>query len=282
MIKVSKINDLSIKPIKFEKSSVPIKGYDIVGDNLYPNIFLIAMKGSGKTTVLYNSLRKLIDKNTKVYFFVSTFYNDRTYEVIRDYLDSKEIKYEAFTEIGQSLYALKKSLEKEAEDEKRKSNTIKDNESQLIDIWNTPDDVVVKNVLDSSENVKVKFKKPAKRTPNNFIVFDDMSEDLKMPIVSVIIKQNRHYKCMTWISSQGALDITPGTRENINIYLLFQNIPKDKLERFYESSPLWVPYEMFVNIYLYATADKHDFLYVNRDTKEFRKNYNTKIDINTQ
>lgn len=278
-IKTEKLNEIIVKPIKLTKiDPKTIKGFDIVGDNLYPNIFSIAMKGSGKTTVLFNSMKKMIDKRTKVYFFVSTFYNDPSFEVIRDWLENKEIEYEAYTEIGKEFDTFVSKVMEEAKAEQLQKK-LADVEKEPENLWAIPDDALIKDVLDTEDEYKVRVNKPKKVTPKYMVVFDDMSSDLRMKKVSVLIKQNRHYKCCTWISSQNALDLKNDARNNINIYLLFPNIPKEKLIQFYESATLHVPYEIFEYLYHYATEKPHNFLYVNRDSREFRHNFNTRIEL---
>jgi hypothetical protein len=281
-IREQKINDMIIKPIKFKKEDGEIKGHDIIGDNMFPNIFNVAMKNSGKTTNLFNSLKKIINKETKVYFFVSTFYNDKTYDVIREYLEDKDIYYEAYTNVGAELNNLLHTLTENARIEceqkiiDAQKNIIEEvkveditDEQMYYDIFKTDDNFI--------EQIKLKHKKPKKLAPKYFIIFDDMSEDLRNLNVSAFIKKNRHFKALCWISSQNALDIRNDARNNINIYLLYQNIPEEKLKQLYESCTLPIPYEKFITLYNYATKEQHHFLYINRDTNEYRKNYDIKL-----
>lgn len=278
-IKTFKINDVKVKPIKVEKiDPKSIKGFDITGANLYPNVFSIAMKGSGKTTVLFNSLKKIVDKNTKVFFFVSTFYNDQSFEIIREWLESKEIEYHAFTEIGKDFDELMNLFTLDAKHELEQKQ-LKETEEEPVDVWKMSQDDAIKQVFENEEEYKVRVKKPKKVSPKYMIIFDDMSSDLRMKKVSVLIKQNRHYKCCTWISSQNALDLNNDARNNINIYLLFPNIPSEKLVQFYESATIPITYDKFEQLYHYATAKPHNFLYINRDANEFRHNFDTKLEL---
>lgn len=285
MIREQKINDMIIKPVKFEKQHGEIKGSDIIGDNLYPNIFSIAMKNSGKTTNLFNSMKKIINKDTKVYFFVSTFYNDKIYsEIIKEYLDDKEIEYYIYTHIGGELRDLSEMLSLESkleleEQEKAKKET-KDSKEQMVksldELLKLPDSQYYQDI-DKDTEIKIKIKKPKKLSPKYFIVFDDMSEDLRSSYVSVFLKKNRHFKTLCWVSSQNATDIKNDARNNINIYLLYPNIPEEKLKQIYESITIALSYDKFITLYNYATEKPYNFLYINRDTSEYRKNYNTKL-----
>ncbi len=279
-IREQKINDMVIKPIKFEKQQGIIKGADIIGDNIYPNVFSVAMKNSGKTTNLFNSMKKIISKDTKVYFFVSTFYNDKIYfDIIKPYLDDKEIEYYVYTHIGDELRKLSEMLKLESKLELEKNEQEKNEPPQiqysLEKLLKIPDDEYYND--QHVEEIKVKIKKPKKISPKYFIVFDDMSEDLRSPYVSVFIKNNRHFKALCWISSQNATDIKNDARNNINIYLLYPNIPEEKLKQIYESATVPLPYDKFISLYNYATEKPHNFLYINRETGEYRKNYDVKL-----
>lgn len=287
-IREHKINNMVVRPIKHENSKIEIKGSDIIGDNLYPNVFSIAMKNSGKTTNLFNSLKKIINKQTQVYFFVSTFYNDKNYDAIRDYLDTHGIYYEAYTRIGEELNNLVEMLTLEAKQELelRKNKLKEESKDQILDPFKMTDEqafnlIFKKDEEDNDvEELKFKIRKPKKEAPKYFIVFDDMSEDLrKSNYVTNLIKKNRHFKCLSWISSQSALDISPIARNNINIYLLYKNIPDDKLRHVYEACCLTISYDDFLELYNYATVEPYSFLYINRDTGEYRKNYNIKLDF---
>jgi len=60
---------------------------------LYSNIFLCAKKKSGKTTVIYNIIKKCANKNTKVVAFVSTIDKDKSRLTIREFCERKEIQF---------------------------------------------------------------------------------------------------------------------------------------------------------------------------------------------
>ena len=89
-IKKEKINDIRVKPIKgcgatFNK---PIRGADYFKFP-YANICLLASTNSGKTTAVYNAMKKLVRKGTNVMIFSPTIHNDISFEKMKDMLEKK-------------------------------------------------------------------------------------------------------------------------------------------------------------------------------------------------
>lgn len=99
MFSYQKINNIEIEPVDGGESFDPSKilGYDYFNEP-FCNIFIVARKNSGKTTLIYNILRHIIDpqykKKQKVHFFVGTIKQDRIYDSIKELLDYNEINYE--------------------------------------------------------------------------------------------------------------------------------------------------------------------------------------------
>ena len=287
MIKATKINDIVCKPIKIPKIDPnTIKGKDILYSNLYPNIFCVGSSGSGKTSLLLTFIKHCIDKNSKVVFFVSTFYNDDSYRVICDYLEKKGIEYEGFEEIGNYIInftkenadLLKASIEAEKKQklDDEKYGKCEEGEKQ----YHTMDEVI-REVVFTDECIKVRAKKPKLLTPKYLFVFDDISQELRKPIIKYFMKHRRHYKVCNWISSQNVLDLDPHARNNVNISLLFGSINTGSedsgrdghLLQYYNTANLWVPYSKFEKLYKEATSEPYHFLYVNKDRREFLKDF---------
>ena len=90
-MKVKEINEFVVKPIPVKK----LDKNDIVGgelfEEIYSNIFICAKKKSGKSTVIYNIIKKCTDKNTVgVIVFCSTYTKDGNWKAIKEYLDEKD------------------------------------------------------------------------------------------------------------------------------------------------------------------------------------------------
>ena len=78
MLKTKTINDVKISKIKLPVvAQKKIRGSCVLP--IYSNTFLCAKKNSGKTTTIYNMLKKCVDKDTVLDLFVSTIEKDRSW-----------------------------------------------------------------------------------------------------------------------------------------------------------------------------------------------------------
>ena len=94
MFKTTKVSKNNIKVVEVEKDTKPIKGEDWFPTK-FPNVFVLAKKNSGKTTVISNMLEHCAGKNTKFIFIVSTIEKDPTWIKITNKWEKKHdvLKY---------------------------------------------------------------------------------------------------------------------------------------------------------------------------------------------
>lgn len=242
-IHIKKINDIKIQPVPIKKPKIKSIGYDYFTEPFF-NVFLLAKKNTGKTTVIYDLISHLlsIDLEQKVYFFVSTIHKDIIYEKMRDLLDRYEIEYECHD----CLY-----------DKEQKINFLK-----IV-----LDNIVVKD----KENFSY---------PENIFIFDDLSDQLQNQYIHSLVKENRHYKSCCILSSQYLTDLSPASRSQLDYCLAFKNLSEDNLKRLYRSLDVAIEYELFEKLYKKATEGDHDFLYIDRAHNKFRFNFNYEINLN--
>jgi hypothetical protein len=262
MIKLRQINDAKVEPIPiapFDKKL--IKGSEYFC-NLYNNVFICARKRSGKTTLIYNIIKKCTDKETRFFFFVSTINKDRTYKEILKYLDKR----------GNIVYTFKSIMD-------GKHNNLK----EIMDSLNeepeedeeSEEDYPFKDIL---EKPKKKKKKKKLLTPDIMFIFDDLSKELQNAQVERLLKANRHYKSKVLLSSQWVSDLRPSSRRQIDNYILFGGHSVEKLQNIYIDMDVSLPYDDFIKIYNHATKDKYNFLNISSDGFFF-KNFNKKYFI---
>ena len=294
MITTKKINEYKIKLIpNIDKPKT------LLNENLFsepfPNILILAKKKSGKTTVIYNILDRLVDKNTIVIFFVSTLLKDSSYKQILKNLKSKCIPYipetSFYDDFGNNqLNNLITYLKKETPDEETRDLNPFDSEDSSEDSSENPymgktntilDDKVCDEHCDSCEKC---FH------PHILMVLDDLSAETRNdPALAKLLKTNRHLKITVIISTQEITDLKPDMLLQMQYCLAFSSIPKDsrnnKLRKLWSSLNLGISYLSFEKLYEKATApDKpgeksHNFLYIDVDNLAFRKNFNISITI---
>lgn len=242
-LQLDKVNNIQIVPVETvvngnkKRSKESIIGFEYF-EEPFCNIFILAKKNSGKTTLIFNMIQNILKRGYEqsVYFFVGTINKDIIYEKITDMLKHNLIEYHCYDSVV--------------------------NDDKL-------------NVLDAVlDNIK-EIDKDNYDYPENIFIFDDISFDLKNRSLSKLLKSNRHYKSKVIISSQYVTDITPSTRLQLDYCLVFRNLSKANL---YQSLDIWIEYDKFKDYYDYATTkNDHSFLYIDLVKQEFRVNFNLMI-----
>lgn len=250
-VHLEKVNDIEIAPVETvvkgnkKRSKESVVGFDYFQEP-FCNIFILAKKNSGKTTLIFNMMQHLLKKGYEqsVYFFVGTINKDIIYEKITEMLKYNLIEYHCYDAV------------------------VNDDKVNVLDA-----------VLDNIKEVD----KDNYDYPENIFIFDDISFDLKNRSVSKLLKSNRHYKSKVIISSQYVTDITPSTRLQLDYCLVFRNLSKANLRNLHQSLDIWIEYDEFKEYYDYATTKyDHSFLYIDLVKQEFRVNFNLMIRNNNK
>lgn len=95
-IELEKIKNTEISLIpKTVAEKQTFKGHELFNQR-YPNVFISAAKRSGKTTLVYNCIRKLVNRKTEVIIYCDTFEKDDAYQYIIKWLRKHKIKVSAY------------------------------------------------------------------------------------------------------------------------------------------------------------------------------------------
>lgn len=258
------INDIRVKPVKIPKvDKEHIRGYDMFPE-LYANIYLMARKKSGKTSVIHNILKKCIDKNTTLFVFCSTHNKDNTWIEIKKSLEKRKINAEFYLSIKDGGTNILAEIINDLQHQDSESESSSEEECEIL------------HFCEKRKVYKRKPKPPKMLSPKYLFIFDDISTELRDPNIAHLLKTNRHYRAKVIISSQWLNDILPSSRRQIDYTLVFSGISEKKLEELYASSDLSVPYEQYLEMYYQATAEKYSFFYFDTNG-EYRINFNQKF-----
>lgn len=205
-----------------------------------PNIFIIAKKNSGKSTLIFNIIKSMIKPGLNVLLFSSTYLNDTTYQdAIIPMLNANKINYCAHTDII---------------DDDTKVN-------------------LLETFLRGTSNKEVGNNK-------YLIVFDDIGRSLRNPSVGKLLKTNRHRNVTTILSSQYPMDVLPETSQNLDYVILFKSIPESKLKKLYDNMNLELSFDLFLKMYKKITSEPYSFMYIKRiGNEEIRKNFDVAIEV---
>lgn len=266
-VSLKQINDEVVKPTKFQVGNGderPIKGENLFSE-LYANIFTLGKKKSGKTTVINKIVKDCSTKETTVIVIASTVDKDIEYKAMKAYCDRKGIEFQGYTSMKEDdvnvLDALITKLQREAA--QIDDMDVEPNKQQGLGLFEDEDD----------EDGK-KPKKPKYRAPRYIIIFDDISNELRSPILVKLMKMNRHFLLKLCINSQYCNDLLPSQLRQLDYCLVFKNETEDKLMKLHKDLDLALDFSVFLNLYHNATHDKFNFFYIDVRNEKYRKNFN--------
>lgn len=273
MIKIQRINNSVVKPLKFvkPKDDRPIKGFETV-PLLMAIIFICAHKNSGKTWVVNDIINKCSTKDTTVIAFVSTLYKDDAWIAIRKNLKKKGIDFIGHTSIVDD--DTKQNHLIEFMKENRQPDDDEEDENEIIQKPKDLNDILFP--IHEDEDT-ITFRKSKYQAPKFILIFDDLSDELRKPYLQKFLKEHRHYSTKVIISSQYCKDLPPMALQQTDFWLLFKGHTPDKLINIYERCGLNITFQDFINLYNFATSQPYNFLYINKNTKEFRRNFNERL-----
>ena len=267
-LRLQQINDVKITPAPVhKKDNREILGKDMM-PILYSNTFICCKKNSGKTTLIYNILKRIANRETKIIGFVSTHDKDPTYQRIKEMLDKKKIQNDWFSSIHEDG-ALQKTLDEMKERVFTDDESSSDEEDEEPQILRTDDEI----------RIKYKKRKPKKISAKYVLIFDDLSNEIKNPLLTQLFKKNRHYRSKILVSSQYLHDLPPQSRTQIDNLILGKGLSDEKIKEAFKYGDISIPLEEFQELYEDATREKYNFLYVIPSLDEYRKNFNKKYII---
>jgi len=274
-IKKVTINNEHVHPVKVKKyNENEVKGWNVwPTPYLYGSMFIVARKQSGKTSTIRHIIMNCTDKNTHIFIFCPNYDCDPTWIEIQKELEKKEIPATFFCSIDEDgvdqLDVIVKDLQREiaAENNRKKDEEEKDPlnyKGILIDYTESNG---------GNEGRLVIKKKTPKKSCKYMFIIDDLAPELKRTSVDNINKLHRHIFAKVIISSQYLNDLLPGSRSQIDSYILFPGLNDEKLDEIYKYANLSVDEDTFKKLYHNATEEKYNFLYI--DTiGNYRKNFN--------
>lgn len=271
IVSTKKINNCKVRtiPKEEEEDKRPIKGYEICC-HLYGNVYLVAKKNSGKTTLIWNIINRCAGRDTVIIAFVSTIDNDANWRAIREKCEEKGLPFIGHNSLLDSdgndqLDALIKGWQNGAGEE----------EGPEVPVHNP---LPCMPLHETKSESKPKRRTPY-RAPEYIIILDDLADELKKKSVSTLLKKNRHFKCKVIISSQWLNDIKPEALGQMSVVCMLQGFSVEKLEEFHAKMRLSIPVEKFIQLYQNATKEKFGFLYIDVDHGKYRKKFDQEYEL---
>ena len=275
MIKTKKLNNFTVKKVRLPQlSEKKIRGGDILP--IYSNTFICARKKSGKSTCIYNMLKKCCDKDTTLHLFVSTIEKDSTWKAIVKYFTDKGCIVNCHTstidlEDGKDL--IREILDEPIEESEEEESSSSESDYGFLEIGK-PDEE------ERKERKKKKKRKSKKKAQKQVIVLDDLGDELKRRSIDQLLKVNRHLKCKVILSSQYLNDLSIQARRQIDIWMCFSGLKAQKLQQIMRDCDTRLTYDQFEEVYKFCTNGKYNFMYLDTSNDMFRRNFNEKVILN--
>lgn len=274
MIRSKKINNVKIQllpKVDFNKDN--IKGQKLLNQSTpYFNLAIISKKFSGKTTMIFNVIKNIINTDTTIVIFANTVYTDNSYLKMVEHFEEKGnvcMTYDSiFDEDGENLvenylHQFNEVNKQKLMEEMKKKNNIEE-PCNKIDVDSDSED----------DDVKTYKRKPKKMAPEYVFCFDDISNEIANKSIIKLTKQHRHYKSCVLLSSQQLHDIPKQMLIQMNYISVFKNFDLEKLEYIIKHCALNIDLPQMKKYYEYATSGDFNFLLIDRDKEEYKKNFN--------
>jgi len=220
-----------------EKKDVSNPWYDMFpsGDG-FVKVFICAVPYSGKTTLVWNILNRMINRTYKVLVFARHLDTDPAWKAIKELLNKRNVPHVEHIDFKSGKYS--------------NYNLIRDYMQQK------------RLSLDSNPNDKF------------LIIIDDQGQDCRDQHLEQLLKTARHLRTSVIIASQSVTDLLPNQWGNLDYCLLFKGQPEKRLEKLHEALGIPISYPEFYDLYTHATQKPHDFFFVAaRGVKDYRRNF---------
>lgn len=274
MIHIERINNFNVKPIQQggkDKNIAPIKGR-LLFDELYYNLFILARKKQGKTTLIYNIIKESINKYTKVYIFCPSVDKDINYKMIVKWLKNKKIQYEKYTDLENFNEIIEELFKKKPDSDSDNSNSESEEEKE-------EDGSKFYNIFKIYEK-KEKKKKRKYRVPEYLFIFDDLGNEMRNRHFDNYLKRHRHIKATNIISTQYIHDLLPSSIRQMDYIILMKGINDVKIKELYKYLITNIDEEDLLELYEKLTYKKFNFLYISLRDDDIRLNFNNRIKLN--
>ena len=243
-----KINDgIRIKPVKVPLLA-PSKQQNIFPDSRWINCYILSKKRSGKTTLIYNIVKQMMknDKDLLVFIFAPTAHCDPIYIKLQEPPKKKK-------QVEPSNFMVK----------------VLHQDDHVV----LPSRVVADDTLDNIKDLLEHRETPGNSDNDIVIIVDDMSTDMRKPIIDKLCKRGRHTHSWNLISTQYYADLCPSSRKQIDWFICFDGETPESLQEIHHDTGIKLPFLKFYELYLDATSEKYSPFVVDIRNGRFMKGF---------
>lgn len=272
-----------IKPLRLEGAgdkSLPVKGKELITE-LYANMFLVAKKNSGKTTVISHLLKHCIDKRTTVCIFSSTVHIDKAWIAIQKMLKRKGISVFVFTSlIEDGVNLLEQFLDQVSNENAIPTEDNKEPEQPTISTKQLCQFPEEEQKTEEKGEKKERVVKYSTWVPKFWLILDDLDvQSLRSPVIANMLKKNRHYQMRTSIVSQHVIHIKPDSYSQLDYLYLWAGFAEDYVRKVWEHINSHLDFRDFYTLYKEATKERYSFLNIDIRNQSYRVKFGKRLKI---
>lgn len=277
-VKKKKINDFKVKAVNLsdvkETYNLPVKG-EKLGLGLLHNTFIVAPKNSGKSHLIYRILKATTTPETKLVIICPTHDKDPLYKKLIKDFTNRGYDIDSYYEIDDVL----KDIMDEDEIEESISSS-EDEQPEPPSVYFSPDMdddfneyQFVENPEKKMKSKKKKKKKKKYQVPKRVIIFDDLSQGCRNPLLDLWLKRHRHYQTSNIISVQYYHDCLPSSYRQADNFIAFPKLSKKKIKELHHLSDSNLSLSKFSDLYYDATSKKYNFFNISLRNNTYKKNF---------
>ena len=296
----------TIEPVPIPTDDKPYPLSDVF-DHPYRALFISAVPGPGKTTLIHNLIRMIASDlkgrtgqkpgdmfPLEVVVFCGTIEQDAMWKQIFDLLDSFKIPHREYEDIYAEEEDARGKLVKipllRAELAKVKADKIAyEAREEAKKKPKKSEPVVVETPLKKSDPIPItecycysaprvasEASKRAKKEDEfimtqKLFIFDDISTALDNESLIKFVKEARHSFTRVIVSTQDFLDIPQDFKNCMNYFINFSGLNRDRLLKIYRTLAITMDQEDFIKLYEQITPGRHDFMfYTKTKPREYR------------
>jgi hypothetical protein len=288
-METKKINNIKIQRVITNKIEENRIGGVCMFPEVYANIYICSKKKSGKTTLIYNILKKCANKNTHIWIFSPTIKKDDTWKMIIEMLEKKGCqvsKYLHFLdEDGSNIIdeVINELINEGSDEEQEEEEEYKDEPINkplyLCKFGNEEQQEERKEEKEINVIKKEKKNKKNKIYPEHIFVCDDLASDLRNKAIGQLLIKNRHFKSKVILSGHNVTNLLPQARANIDYCVVFKGMADDKVKVLHNDLNLSMDFEKFLEIYKNATEKPYSFLWISTSDDKLRCGFDKDIII---
>jgi hypothetical protein len=208
--------------------------------------------------LLYRILAACTDRRISVILIAPTVHKDQTYAAILRLLHRRHTSVTVFEDLWEDGESMLDQLMERLQ--------APDSEEEI------PEATLTTRMFGVAH--KKRGREPLTQAPRYVLVLDDCSHALRLPAVATLVKNNQHLEIKVLISTHSVTDLMPACWKNIDCFIGFRGLNKNKLEVLYHSLDLHVTLEQFIAMYDQAVAKAFSFLTIDSRADTYRINFN--------